>query len=82
MKIKETQNYYSTPSLAVAATLSIHFPVDHIDRSNPHTFNFVFERTQELDNLLETYWRRQLRIEPQSYFEQLRLLKIRLHENA
>jgi len=80
--MKQVSDYYSTPSLPLAATLCLTYPLDHIDRTNPPRFNFVFERTLELDTFLEAYWRHQLQVEPQAYSEQLRQLKIRIHEDS
>lgn len=80
--MNDIDNQYSTSNLHLAATICLSFPLDHIDRNNPQRCHFVFKRERELDTHLEAYWRKELRIEPQAYSEQLRHLKTRLYENT
>ncbi len=44
---------------------------------------FVFVRiiqmNRKLDELLEVYWKRELKVEPQTYFNQLKAIKARLY---
>jgi hypothetical protein len=73
-------NYYSTSDLALATALSLWFPIETIDKTtDPHRAIFLFKRDEELDRLLEAYWRRELKVEPQAYFNQLKLIKSRLY---
>lgn len=72
-------DYYSTPDLALATVISLSYPVEVIDRQNPHKALFLFKREQGLDQLIEAYWRRELTVEPQAYFNQLKNLKARLY---
>lgn len=76
----KTGNSYSTRDLALAAALSIWFPIEEIDKTNPKRAEFLFERCSSLDQILETYWRRELKVEPQAYFHQLKIIKSRLYE--
>jgi hypothetical protein len=71
---------YETADLALVTALSLWLPIDSIDRSNPKQAVFNFTRTDELERLLEMYWRKDLLIEPQGYFNQLRSIKARLYE--
>lgn len=73
---------YESADLALVTALSLWVPIAYIDKSNPKQAVFQFSRTAELDNLIEMYWRKDLRIEPQSYFNQLRNIKARLYERA
>jgi len=72
-------NYYSTSDLGLAATLSLWYPIEGIDRTNPHRAVFLFKRDEELNPLLEAYWRRELKVEPQTFFNQLKTIKSRLY---
>lgn len=76
-----TQNTFSTSDLALATILSLYYPIDSIDRTNPHKALFLFKREEELDGLVESYWRKQLQVEPQTYFNQLKVIKSRLYAN-
>ena len=70
---------YCTSDLALAAAVSLWLPVDSLDRGNPRQAIFNFSRCAELDKLVELYWRAELQVEPQAYFNQLRILKARLY---
>lgn len=76
LKLKD---YYSTSDLSCATTLSLWFPIEAIDRTNPRKATFLFKRNEQLDELLESYWRRELKVEPQAYFSQLKAVKARLY---
>lgn len=73
-------NNYYTSDLALAAALSLFYPLEAIDRRNPQKAEFLFKRDEQLDKLIETYWRGEMRVSPQAYFYQLKLIKSRLYE--
>lgn len=72
-------DYFSTPDLGLAAVLSLWFPIEAIDRTNPHKATFLFKRDPNLDEIVESFWRRKLKIEPVAYFSQLKIVKSRLY---
>ncbi len=72
-------NYYETHDLPLAATLALSFPIEAIERGPSGRASFTFERARSLDALVEAYWRRELKVEPQAYSSQLRLLKARIY---
>ncbi|HLL60640.1 MAG TPA: DUF5659 domain-containing protein [Candidatus Nitrosocosmicus sp.] len=74
-------NYYSTSDLALAATISLFYPLESIDKTNPHKAEFLFKRDASLDQLIESYWRRELKVEPQTFFTQLKFIKNRLYSD-
>ena len=78
-KILSENDYYLTPDLALATTLSLFYPLEAIDKQNPRKAQFLFKRDPGLDELIESYWRSELKIEPQAYFNQLRIIKARLY---
>ncbi|OGH32969.1 MAG: hypothetical protein A2953_00940 [Candidatus Levybacteria bacterium RIFCSPLOWO2_01_FULL_36_54] len=77
MNIKE---YYSTSDLALTATLSLFYSIEAIDRQNPYKAQFLFKRDEQLDKLIEAYWRGELKVNPQVYFNQLKVIKSRIYE--
>jgi len=77
--ILNQNDFYKCSDLSLATTISLHFPIEAIDRQNPRKAEFLFARNQELDNLVESYWRGELRVEPQNFFNQLRIIKTRLY---
>jgi hypothetical protein len=73
--------HFSTADLALATTVSIWFPLQQVDKKNPRRALFTFERSKELDELVDKYWKRELQVEPRQYFDQLKSLKARLYSN-
>jgi len=75
------KNLYKTSDLSLATTLSLFCPIETLERINSHKVYFVFKRDKNLDELLKKYWHQELKIEPQFYFNQLKIIKARLYEN-
>lgn len=73
------KDYYHTSDLALATAISLWYPITSIDRQDPNKVDFLFKRDKEFDELIEMYWRRELKIEPQEYFSQLKAIKARLY---
>ena len=74
-------DHYSTSDLSLATTLSLYHPIVEINRSNPRKAVFVFERTPGLQKLIEEYFRNEIKVAPQIYFNQLRVVKARLYDS-
>ena len=79
MNQQTSPDTYVTSDLALATTISLQFPIQDIDRSNPRKAVFVFLRSPELETLVEGYFRNELKISPQTFFNQLRDIKSRLY---
>jgi hypothetical protein len=71
---------FRSADLALATAVSLFYPLEAIDRENPRKAQFVFKRDAGLDELIQSYWRRELKVEPQSYFDAMRLIKGRLYD--
>ena len=83
MSEKMTTNLYQCADLGLTVVLSLYFPIISINRqANSKKAYFSFEQTKELSNLIQTYWRGELRIEPKTYFDQLRTIKARLYSET
>ena len=75
--------YYYSSDLALATTISLWYPIEAIDRNqNPRKVFFKFTRTKKLEAFIDRYWKKELRIEPRSYFDQLKALKARIYEEG
>ena len=72
--------YYSSSDLGIATTISLFYPIEIIDRTNPHKAQFLFKRCGDLDQLIKAYWKNELKVDPLGYFNQLRIVKSRLYE--
>lgn len=73
------ESYYSTSDLALATVISLWYPIEAIDKVNPRKAQFLFKRDASLDQLIEAYWKDELKIEPKAYFNQLKIVKARLY---
>lgn len=82
----ETSNrkdiYKEVGDFALATVISLFYPIEAIDRKNPRKAQFLFKQTDALDQLIERYWRGELRVEPQAYFNAMRIIKSRLYSEA
>ena len=76
LKLKD---YFSSSDLALVTAISLWYPIDAVDRQNPRRAIFLFKRDEKFDELLEAYWKQELKIEPQEYFNQLKIIKSRLY---
>jgi hypothetical protein len=68
--------------LALATTLSLYFPIEAIDRTNPRKATFHFKKDNIVDSYIQEYWNGKLKVEPQQYFNQLRTIKARLYDSS
>lgn len=78
-KILKENDFYRTADLALATTVFLFYPLEAIDKQNPRKAQFLFKRNSQLDELIESYWRGELKVEPQAYFNTLRVIKARLY---
>ena len=79
-KVLDT-DFYLTSDLSLAATLSLFFPLVEIDKSNSRKAVFLFQRSSELENLVESYFQNTIKVVPRSYYNQLREIKDSLYSN-
>lgn len=79
MKNNLDENLFKTSDLALATTISLSFPIVATDRTTPPRVSFVFQRTPDLETLMERYWRWEIAVEPQAFFNQMKSLKARIY---
>lgn len=73
---------FITSDLVLASTLSaLNFQVIDLDRSDESRIGFVFEDTEELQEVVNKFWKEELRLEPLMLFNSMKLLKRRLFSN-
>lgn len=76
-----TTVYWKTSDLAIATTLSLYVSIIEIDKANPRKAEFVFIRTKKIDALIDRYWKKELLVEPRTYFDHLKAVKNRLYSS-
>ena len=74
-------NYYKTADLALVAVLLLFIPdsLEVVDRGNPHKVLFCFGKGPDLDSLVKRYWSRELQVEPQAFFNEVKQVKVRIY---
>lgn len=81
MNQNNISNTFRTADLPLAAALCVSgFVARDVDAVSPRRSVFVYDTGSELQEAVNRYWRGELRIEPQAYFNQLKMLKARIYE--
>lgn len=70
--------YYQTCDFALVVAISLFYPIDSTDRTDPQRVVFFFKRTPSLDLLIESYWRDELKVSPQAYFNKIKSIRTML----
>jgi hypothetical protein len=72
---------FFTSDLALIVTLSLYFPIESTELIGNKKISFVFQKSPELDRIVDLYWRGDIRIEPQQFFNQLKVIKTRIYSH-
>lgn len=74
-------NTFRTADLSLAAALCVSgFVAKEVDAVSPRRSVFVYDAGEALQEAVNRYWRGEMRVEPMSYFQQLKILKARIYE--
>lgn len=80
-QIYNADETYRTADLALTTALCVSgFTIEDIERASAHRSVFIFEKTIKLLEVEKRYWNGELRIEPQAYFNQLKIIKTRIYD--
>ena len=77
---QNSNDYLSTHDLGLASAAALFYPLESIDRNNPHKALFLFKKSKDLEDFVEAYWRGEIKVNPVAYFQQIKLIKTRLYE--
>ncbi len=77
-----TENLYRVSDFPLIAAITVWLPIFAVDRTDPRRTYFLFERSNELDVIVANYNRRELRVEPQTYYHAIKNVKARLYEDS
>lgn len=76
----KNKTFYETNSLVQASTLvCLGISLDSVIKNPDGKAIFVFPKANNLDQILESFWKKTLRVEPNSFFEAQRFLKSRIY---
>lgn len=70
---------FRTTDLSLAAAISMGLPLEAMDRSKPEKVIFYFKREKNLDEVVQGFWDKTLKIEPRTYYEAIKALKYRIY---
>lgn len=76
------KDLYRTSDFPLAAALSIWLPIVAVDREDARRAYFLFDRSEELNALLEGFNRRTLLVPPEAFYHAIKSVKARLYEEA
>lgn len=74
------ENYYTSSDLGLVAALSLTYEIKKIDRTDPRKVVFSFEDSKELQKKIIAFDKKKLKVDAQSYFQQIRAIKIMIYE--
>ena len=74
-------NLYSTSDLALAAAISLYYSIKDINKDNPKRVYFISKEDKKFNSIVNRYWRGDLKVDPQKYFNSIKLLKNRIYNN-
>lgn len=71
-------DYFWSSDFPLCAALAMNHPIVAENRMDPHRVEFIFKRNQDVEETIKRYWRNELLVDPQRYWETQRRLKSRL----
>lgn len=73
---------YTTFDLGLAGALvSAGYELIGLDKTYFKKANFVFRRNDKIDLVVNEYWNNELMVNARAYFDNIKMLKNRLHSN-
>lgn len=77
-----TNDLFETTDLNLSCVLlSLGYSLDSIDKTSPGKAKFLFVRSNGLDDAIQSFWARALKLEPLSILTNLKILKNRLYSD-
>lgn len=73
---------YSTRDMGLATAISLFSPIQMIDKSNPKKAEFTFINSDKIKQIVDSFWKNNLKIDALTFFNQLKIVKTRLYENG
>jgi hypothetical protein len=78
----DTNFFLKTSDLALATAISVlGIAIEAMQETDGERMNFIFTKSEKLTDIVNRYWRGELLVEPQAYFNQLKVLKTRIYRH-
>jgi len=76
---QQTDFFYTYDLGCSAALVSAGFSLVSLDRENLRKVQFIFRRSDGIDEFVDAYWADSLEVRARTYFDALKMLKNRLY---
>jgi len=81
-KLLKNNEYFQTSDLTLASCLiTIGFALEVLDKAIPSKVQFIFKKDKSLERTIQAYWLKELKLEPQAFSANQKMLKTRLYDN-
>lgn len=82
MKMYDSDFFFKTSDLALATAISVlGVAIEAMQQTDSERMNFIFAKSEKLQDIVNKFWRGELLVEPQAYFNQLKVLKTRIYRH-
>lgn len=79
-EIKMKWELYETCDFGLIVFLSLAFPIIEIKRADSKRLFFVFDKSPELIDCIDNYWRGDARVDPNRFLAQTRVIKAKISD--
>jgi Domain of unknown function (DUF5659) len=74
--------FFRTSDLALATAICVlGVAIEAMQQSDGERMNFIFTKSDKTADIVNRFWRGELLVEPQAYFNQLKSLKTRIYRH-
>ncbi|OGC79860.1 hypothetical protein A3K01_03995 [candidate division WWE3 bacterium RIFOXYD1_FULL_43_17] len=75
-------NTYRSTDLAITSFLSLSFNLIALEKVEGNRYEFVFERTPELEKAIESFFNNTAKVSPTDYFNSIKSIKSRIYSRS
>jgi len=74
--------HYETQDFSLATTLqTMGFVLEFLNRENPNRVGFCFKQTDELNKIVELFWKDEIVLNPRIFYPNQKIIKSRLYND-
>lgn len=82
MPTYDQEYFFKTSDLALATAIcALGVAIETMEQTDGERQYFIFIKSDKLTDIVNRFWRGELLVEPQSYFNQLKVLKTRIYRH-
>ncbi len=76
--LKESDHFKTTDMSLVSTLIYLGYQITAIDDHNPSKVHFVIKRDGKTDEVIQSYWNKELSVEPLAFFNCIKEVKTRI----